>query len=114
MKIAVDFDGTLEFENIQDQVLKLIEEGNHVEIVTTRYDEKNKHKYPFFSMLSKYEQDNYHSKLYSVAEKLNLKINFTNFKYKADFINENNFDMLIDDNPDERRGLNKNVKFKLI
>lgn len=114
MRIAVDFDGTLEFENIQNKVKKLIEDGHHVEIVTTRWDEEHKQNYPIFAILTKEKQDNIHSDLYEVAKKLNLKINFTNMEYKAKFINENGFNMLIDDNWREEQGLNKNVKFELV
>jgi len=46
MKVSFDFDGTLEFKNVQDYAKQLLDEGVEVWVVTTRWDENHKHKYP--------------------------------------------------------------------
>ena len=117
MKIAVDFDGTLELESVQNYVKKLINSGHVVEIVTTRWDEKNKFRYAFFRSMDKKSQDELHKDIYDVAKKLNIPYNFTNFEYKAKFLNDNHFEMLIDDNPKEKEHLkkvNKNIIFQSV
>jgi len=46
MKVSFDFDGTLEQKEVQDYAKQLLEEGIEVWVVTTRWDENHKHKYP--------------------------------------------------------------------
>src|SRR5574343_271678 len=105
LKIAVDWDGTCEFKSIQDLVRKLIDKGHYVQIVTTRYqDPKN---YPFYRDGL---DDNIHNKLFDFAKKNNITVHFTNMNYKADYLEENGFNVLIDDNTEEKYGL-KNCQF---
>lgn len=111
MKIAFDFDGTLEFENVQEIAKELIELDHDVHIVTTRWDEEHKHNYQMYSFLSQQEKDNIHKQLYEIAEKLHIPYHFINMEYKAKFLKDNDFEMLIDDNYDERKSLDKNIKF---
>jgi hypothetical protein len=112
MKIAVDFDGTLEFGSVQEQVSELIEMGHDVHIVTTRWDETNKHRYPFYIKLTQSAKETLHKDLYDVAESLNIPYHFTNMEYKHKYLIENNYDVLIDDNTEEYRFLRETkVKF---
>lgn len=109
MKIAFDWDGTLEYEHIQKIAKELIDLGHDVHIVTTRWDEENKHKYAARNPYIKV--DTIHDELYEVAKKLNIPYHFTNMVYKAAFLKENEFEMLIDDNWEESKGLDRSIQF---
>ncbi|MCK9282647.1 MAG: hypothetical protein M0P71_18675 [Melioribacteraceae bacterium] len=114
MKIAFDFDGTLEFLELQELARELKERGHDVQIVTTRYDEENKCKYPFYKNMKQKQRDELHNDLYEVAKKLNIPYNFTNYVLKAQFLIDNNFDILIDDNSEEGdllNSLSNKIKF---
>jgi hypothetical protein len=101
MKIAFDFDGTLERNDVQILAKEIIDLGYHVEIVTTRWDEDNKHKYRFWGKLN-YDKDNFHGDLYKVAGELKISYNFTNMQWKSEFLKINSFDVLVDDNYKEK------------
>jgi len=105
MKIAIDWDDTLEHAHIQAHIKKLIQMGHELHIVTTRYDEDHKHLYSFWQSLSELQRDDLHKKLYAVAGELNIPIHFTNMAWKAQFLQDKGFDVLIDDDFDEKIGL---------
>ena len=100
-KISIDFDGTLEYLDVQQLAQKLIDLGHEVQIVTTRWDEDNKWRYAFYNGLSRELKDSLHSDLYQVAEKLKIPVYFTNMEYKADFLKKKKVDVHIDDNWEE-------------
>jgi DNA-directed RNA polymerase specialized sigma subunit len=75
--ITFDFDDTLSNESVQKYAKKLIDQGYHVMIVTSRIEDKLKHLHPF----SKSNAD-----IYSVAKKLGISksdIKFTNRQSKS-------------------------------
>ena len=75
--ITFDFDDTLSNESVQKYAKKLIDQGYHVMIVTSRIEDKLKHLHPF----SKSNAD-----IYSVAKKLGISksdIKFTNKQSKS-------------------------------
>ena len=45
VKVSFDFDGTLEFQDVQNYARTLMQSGVDVWVVTTRWDENHKHKY---------------------------------------------------------------------
>ena len=103
MKIAFDFDGTLDREDVQTLAQQIIDLGHQVEIVTTRWDEDKKHKYHFWNTMTADEQKNLHKPVYDAAKKLNVPYHFTNMEWKAEFLRKNNFEVLIDDNRYEEK-----------
>ena len=106
MKIAFDFDGTLEFKNIQKIAKKLIKEGNEVWIVTSRYDLDNQYNYVLNGMKEKYLRKKV-KQLNKIKEKLSIPVHYTNMNWKGSFLEENNFDLLYDDNQIEEDHLKK-------
>jgi uncharacterized protein YpiB (UPF0302 family) len=117
MKIAVDFDGTLEDPNIKELVKEIISLKHDVQIVTTRYDESHKHLYPFYNHMIKSEDgakqiETLHEDIYNVSSELRIPFHFTNMIYKREFLIKNNFDVLIDDNLEEQSKLHgSKIKF---
>jgi hypothetical protein len=101
-KTAFDWDGCLEYKEAQKLAKELKKLGHDVQIVTTRWDEEHKQNY---THLTQKELKTVHNKLYRTAKKLGIPYHFTNFEYKAAYLVENNFDVLVDDNPDERKVL---------
>ena len=113
MKIAVDFDGTLEFEFVQEIIKKYIANGHQVEIVTTRYDDEHKHLYANWEQWESWNKEGLNEPIFKLARELNIPCHFCNMVYKAEYLNANGFDMLIDDNPEEQKNLSKKIKFIL-
>lgn len=99
MKIAVDWDGTCEFKGTQ-KLVKVLLKDHQVEIVTTRY--KNPENYPWYR---EGLDDDIHKKLFMFAKHAGIKVNFTNMEWKGKFLEENKFDVLIDDNIEEKKHL---------
>ena len=94
-KVSFDFDGTLEFDNVQQYAKKLIDRGIEVWVVTTRWDENHKHKYPMNATLDD---------LWEVVDKLGIPrhhVRFTCMEWKATYLKGTNFIWHLDDNPDE-------------
>lgn len=114
MKIAVDWDDTLERNFVKNEVMKWIKAGHTVEIVTTRWE--NVANYPWYR---EGIDDELHKPLFKFAKLAKIPYYFTNMEYKAKYVEENNFDYLVDDNPEEEEGLinckfiNVNDVFKL-
>lgn len=105
LKISFDFDGTLEFEDVQDVARKLIAEGHFVCILTTRYSD-----------VSSYCFEASHADLYGVANKLGIKdIYFTEYQWKSEHVDKYNIDIHVDDNyEDEVRLINGKCKAKAV
>ena len=94
-KVSFDFDGTLEFENVQRFAKQLIEKGVEVWVVTTRWDENHKHKYPMNSTLDD---------LWEVVDKLGIprwRVRFTCMEWKYTYLKGSKFIWHLDDNDRE-------------
>lgn len=100
-KVSFDFDGTLEFQDIQEYAKELVNRGVEVWIVTTRYED-----------LSNYNNFNVsHTDLYKALEYTGIKkehVHFNNMEYKYTFFKDKSFAFHLDDNPDELRYLRYN------
>lgn len=103
-KVAFDFDGTLEFENVQAYAKKLIDQGIEVWIVTTRWDESCKTESPVYYAV---HGDRIWKEVFEVADRLGIKrehIRFNNYQYKHTYFKDNrDFVWLLDDNYDEHK-----------
>ena len=95
MKVSFDFDGTLEFKDTQDYAAELIAQGIEVWVVTKRWDENHKHKYPLNATLDD---------LWEVVDRLGIprhRVRFTCMEYKHTYLNGTSFIWHLDDNPEE-------------
>ena len=93
-EVSFDFDGTLEFQSIQNYAKELMEKGFEVHVTTSRWEDVT--KYPF-----KVEN---HNDLFKVTDEIGIKrenIHFTNMEYKHKFLKNTDFIVHIDDNTDE-------------
>lgn len=80
MKVTFDFDSTLSRPEVQDYAKELINYKMDVWVLTSRFDELNKHKYP---------HNPTNEDLYAVTDKLLIpreKIRFTNMRPKAEYL----------------------------
>lgn len=94
-KVSFDFDGTLEFDNVQKYAKELIDKGIEVWVVTTRWDENHKHKYPTNATLDD---------LWEVVDRLGIPrwhVRFTCMEWKCTYLKGTNFVWHLDDNPTE-------------
>ena len=108
MKVSFDFDGTLEFQHVQDYAKELIEKGIEVWIVTTRWDRTSRFCDPTYF---KFHGNRSWEEVHEVAKNLGIPIKrcvFTNYKWKATYF-ENNRDFVwhLDDNYEEHKGIQK-------
>lgn len=88
IKISFDFDNTLEHTEVQKVAKDLINLHYPVCILTTRYSDPTRYSFPVS-----------HAYLYQVAEELGItEINFTEFQFKAGFIDKLGIDVHLDDN----------------
>ena len=97
MKVSFDFDGTLEFEDVQNYAAELLKRGVEVWVVTTRWDENHKHKYPMNATLDD---------LWEVVDRLGIPrwhVRFTCMEWKATYLKGTNFAWHLDDNDREFR-----------
>jgi hypothetical protein len=95
MKVSFDFDGTLEFHHVQEYASELIKRGIEVWVVTTRWDENHKHKYPKNATLDD---------LWEVVDRLGIprhRVRFTCMEWKATYLKGTNFVWHLDDNDEE-------------
>ena len=95
MKVSFDFDGTLEFENVQKYAKELLDQGHEVWVVTTRWDENHRHRYFHNPTLDD---------LWSVVDKLGIPrwhVRFTCMEYKHTYLKGTQFVWHLDDNPEE-------------
>jgi hypothetical protein len=101
-KIALDWDGSGEHNYVKNEVMILIGLGHYVEIVTTRWE--NVANYPWYKSP---RDDKLHDSLFEFAKQAGIEYHFTNMVFKAKYLEDNNFDYLIDDNSEEAKGLIK-------
>jgi len=95
MKISFDFDGTLEYPDVQEVAKELIDKGYEVCILTTRYSDPN--NYTWFE--NKDELAKMHNKLFAIAKTLGItEINFTEYKWKTTVVDKLGINIHIDDN----------------
>jgi hypothetical protein len=95
MKVSFDFDGTLEFKDVQDYAAELLKRGVEVWVVTTRWDENHKHKYPMNATLDD---------LWEVVDRLGIprhRVRFTCMEWKANYLKGTRFVWHLDDNEKE-------------
>lgn len=95
MKVSFDFDGTLEFGDVQEYASELLERGVEVWVVTTRWDENHKHKYPMNATLDD---------LWEVVDRLGIprhRVRFTCMEWKATYLKGTSFVWHLDDNQQE-------------
>lgn len=95
MKVSFDFDGTLEKKSVQAYAKELIEEGIEVWVVTTRWDENHKHKYPHNATLDD---------LWAVVDELKIprwRVRFTCMEWKYTYLKGTHFVWHLDDNEEE-------------
>ena len=95
MKVSFDFDGTLEFHHVQEYASELIKRGIEVWVVTTRWDENHKHKYPKNATLDD---------LWEVVDRLGIprhRVRFTCMEWKATYLKGTSFVWHLDDNDEE-------------
>lgn len=114
LKVSFDFDGTLEFSEVQEVAKDIIERGDHeVCILTTRY--KDPMNYPWAKKNSEYAKT-LHDELYKVAKELGItEIHFTDYEFKTGHIDKYGIDVHLDDNyRDEVYVINEKNKAKAI
>ena len=102
MKVSFDFDGTLEHRNVQQYAKKLIDDGIEVWVVTTRWDENHKHKYPQNATLDD---------LWEVVDMLKIprhRVRFTCMEWKYKYLDGTEFCWHLDDNISEMEEAKKN------
>jgi len=95
MKVSFDFDGTLEHADVQEYASELIDRGVEVWVVTTRWDENHKHKYPMNATLDD---------LWEVVDRLGIprwRVRFTCMEWKAGYLRGTHFAWHLDDNEQE-------------
>lgn len=95
-KVSFDFDETLSRPEVQEYAAELLANGIDVWVVTTRYDENHKHRYPFNATLDD---------LWQVVDKIGIprwKVRFTCFEYKHTYLDGTDFRFHLDDNLKER------------
>lgn len=112
MRISIDFDGTLEFQSIQDYAKELIERGVEVWIVTSRFGDNEKFK-KFFNTSKNVDLSN--RDLHEVANKLGIpeeRRHFTNMKDKWEFLENRGFIWHLDDDWIENEMINERTSTK--
>lgn len=101
-KVSFDFDGTLQLGKVQEYAEELLKKGIDVWVVTTRYDDNNKHRY---ALLANDEGNiDPHEDLWEVVDRLSIprwKVRFTNWEYKWNYLQHTKFVWHLDDNPEE-------------
>lgn len=79
-KLTFDFDGTLTRPEVQDYFLELIERGFDCWVLTSRYDDLHKHRYP---------KNPTNEDLWELIDKLNFpryKVKFMNMESKGIYL----------------------------
>lgn len=103
MKISVDFDGTLEFQDVQTYIKELIEQGIEVHITTSRYKDPSSYLPVIVN----------HDDLYEISNKLGITtINFTDFCDKYLFLKNKDYLFHLDDDRFEVFAINTKTNVK--
>lgn len=95
MKVSFDFDGTLSEKHVQAYAQRLVNQGIEVWVVTTRYDENHKHRYPLNATLDD---------LWEVVDRIGIprwRVRFTCMEWKYTYLKNTHFTWHLDDNPEE-------------
>ena len=93
--VTFDFDGTLQRKDVQQYAKELINKGVDVWVLTSRYDELHKHRYPKNPTLDD---------LYIVLKELGIpkhKVRFTCMEWKASYLKDTNVIWHLDDYSNE-------------
>lgn len=104
--VTFDFDNTLSRKDVQAFAQQLIKKGIDVWVLTSRYDELHKHKYP----LNPQNND-----LYKVINKLGIpkcKVRFTCMRDKAEYLFGTNVIWHLDDEHIQLNKINKETNTK--
>lgn len=106
-KISFDFDGTLEYKEVQDYAKELIERGYKVCILTTRFSDPSRYNF---------DATEAHQHLFDIAKEIGIEeIHFTEFEFKFKSIDKYGIDVHLDDDyRDEVFMINKFCKAKAI
>jgi len=106
-KISFDFDGTLEFKEVQKVVKDLIKRGYTVCILTTRFSDPSKYNF---------DVTKEHQELFDVAKDIGIEeIHFTDMEYKWMSIDSYGIDIHLDDDyRDEVFMINELCKAKAV
>lgn len=102
-KVSFDFDGTLDRDAVQELARKLIDQGIEVWICTSRLPDKEA------------PSDNWNKDLFFIAAKLGIpedRVIFTSGTDKYKFLEDGNFVWHLDDDLEEIRLINSNIKTK--
>lgn len=95
MTVTFDFDSTLSRKDVQNYASELIARGVDVWVLTSRYDDNHRHRYP---------SNPNNGDLYAVTDKLGIprgKIRFQNMRPKAEYLLNTNIVWHLDDDDDE-------------
>jgi hypothetical protein len=108
MKIAFDYDGTLDYKEIQELVKLVQDMGHEALIVTSRYEDSLSHKYnkkvaEAFPRLANNEE------VHKMADVLKTSLYFTNMEYKNETLLKLKVHALIDDNEAELSKLDPKI-----
>lgn len=102
--VTFDFDSTLSRKDVQEYASMLIERGADVWILTSRYDDNHKNRYP---------ENPCNDDLYTVAEKLGIprhKIRFQNMRSKSEYLHMANIVWHLDDDDVEIESIFQETK----
>ena len=101
-KISIDFDSTLDRNDVQIFAKELISDGYEVWIVTSRVS--NEYAKENLDQLSINRVETSNRKLFTVADNVGIKrehIHFTNAQLKVEFLEDKNYIFHLDDDSEE-------------
>lgn len=104
MTVTFDFDNTLTRKHVQDYFKSLVKKGVDVWLLTSRFDELNKHRY---------HQNPTNDDLWKLIDELKFprhKVLFTNFELKANYLKETKVLWHLDDDLLELKSINNTTK----
>ena len=104
--VTFDFDSTLSRPDVQEYARQLIKRGIEVYVLTSRFDELHKHKYPSNPTLDD---------LYKVTDKLGItrdRIRFQCMRNKSEYLEGTNVIWHLDDDWVELNYINKETDVK--
>jgi len=102
-RMTFDFDSTLSRQDVQDYAVSIMNKGIDVWVVTARFDDLHKHRYP---------SNPTNEDLYAVVDKIGIprcKIRFMCMKPKHEYLYESNVIVHLDDDYLELNWINKHT-----
>ena len=102
--VTFDFDNTLSRADVQAYAKQLIQQGIEVWVLTSRYDDIHRHRYP---------QNPTNNDLYAVTDQLKIpreRIRFQCMRPKAEYLHLSNVIWHLDDDPVEYEEINLDTK----